>query len=474
MAASFDAIVVGAGPNGLAAAIEVARAGRSVLVLEAEPTFGGGARTEEVTLPGFLHDTCSAIHPFKDLSPFLRTIPFHAHGVTFVDPPLAVAHPFDDGTAASLQRGLDASAEKLSPDTEAWRALFAPIDRRARETFDELLAPVRVPKHPLRMARFGFNALQSATRVASDHFRGRDARAMFASCAAHSIMPLESAGSASFGMVLAASAHAVGWPFPRGGSSTITRALVAELRSLGGELRSGERVTSLRQLPDSKAVLLDVMPKSLVDIAGAALPASYAEKLLRYRHGPGVFKIDWALREPIPWRAPDCRLTACVHLGGTFEEIADSERAPAEGRISEKPFVLVAQQSLFDDSRAPDGQHTGWAYCHVPNGSTVDMTEIIERQMERFAPGFRDVILARNVMDPAAIERHNASYIGGDIGGGANDLAQTLARPIARWNPYSTPNPRLFLASSATPPGGGVHGMCGFWAARAALATVLR
>jgi phytoene dehydrogenase-like protein len=324
------------------------------------------------------------------------------------------------------------------------------------------------------MARFGFSALQSARGFAEATFSTERARALFAGSAAHAMMPLGTAGTASFGLVLSIAAHAVGWPLPRGGSSAIVEALAAELRSLGGVIRTGERVRSLEQLPPARAVLLDVMPRDLARIAGDALPASYADRLLRYRHGPGVFKVDWALAGPIPWTAAECRRAGTVHVGGTLDELAASELAPHEGRITERPFVLVAQQSLFDDTRAPAGQHTGWAYCHVPNGCTEDLTAIIERQIERFAPGFRDLVLARHVMPPAAIEAHNASFVGGDIGGGENNLLQTLARPVPRWNPYSTPNPRLFLASSATPPGGGVHGMCGHGAANAALRSVFR
>lgn len=471
MAESYEAVVVGAGPNGLAAAIEIARAGHSVLVVEAEATVGGGARTEALTLPGFHHDVCSAVHPLGILSPFLASIPRVSHGVEWIDPPLALAHPFDDGSAAGLERGLEATAQGLVPDTAAWRSMFEPFDRDAHALFAEILKPLRVPRHPLRMARFGFQALQSAERVASQ-FRSEHARAIFASCAAHSMMPLEAPGTASFGLVLTIAAHAVGWPIPRHGSSSITEALVAELRALGGVIRTSERVSTLAQLPPSKAVLFDVMPRSLAAIAGDELPDSYTAALLRYRHGPGVFKIDWALDGPIPWTAKKCHDAGTVHLGGTYEEIAASERAPHEGRVSPEPFVLVVQQSNFDATRAPPGKHTGWAYCHVPHGSTVDMTDAIESQVERFAPGFRDLVLARHVMDPAAVEAHDASFIGGDIGGGENTLFQTLARPFLRWNPYTTPNPRLFLASSATPPGGGVHGMCGYGAARAALRSV--
>jgi phytoene dehydrogenase-like protein len=467
MAESFEAIVVGAGPNGLAAAIELARAGRSVLVVEAADTIGGGARTEEATLPGFRHDTCSAIHPLGILSPFFASLPLEERGVAWIDPPLALAHPFDDGSAAALERGVDATAARLAPDTSTWSAVFGGYGD-ARTLFGEILKPVRVPRHPLMMARFGFDALQSAERFVR-RFRGEHAKAIFAGCASHAMMPLESAGTASFGMVLAIAAHAVGWPLPRGGSIAIVDALAAELRALGGVVRTSERVTTLAQLPPARAILFDVMPRSLADIAGAELPESYVSALRRYRHGPGVFKIDWALSGPVPWKADECRRSATVHLAGTYDEIAAGERAAHEGRVSERPFVLFVQQSLFDDTRAPPGQHTGWAYCHVPNGSTVDMTAAIEAQVERFAPGFRDLVLARRTLDATMLEAHDASFVGGDIGGGENSLRQTLARPLLQWNPYITPNPRLFLASSATPPGGGVHGMCGYWAARAAL-----
>jgi len=474
MAQTYEAVVVGAGPNGLAAAIELARAGLSVLVVEAEATIGGGARTEELTLPGFRHDVCSAIHPLGVLSPFLAGAVLAKHGLEWIHPPLALAHPFDDGTAVALQRGLLPTAAGLAPDVAAWTALFGPFDRDANGLFAELLRPLRVPRRPLLLGHFGFHAVQSALRVAGDAFRGERTKAIFAGCAAHAMMPLEEPGTASFALVLAIAAHAVGWPFPRGGSTAIIDALAAELTSLGGEIRTSERVTSLAQLPEARAVLFDVMPRHLVAIAGDELPRSYAEALRAYRHGPGVFKVDWALDGPIPWTAPECRRAGTVHLGGTAEEIAAGERQPHEGRLGERPFVLVAQQSLFDETRAPQGKHTGWAYCHVPHGSAIDATSIIEAQMERFAPGFRDLVIGRHVMSAVALEQYNASYIGGDIGGGANDLVQTLARPVSRWNPYATPNPRLFLASSATPPGGGVHGMCGYWAARAAIDRVFR
>ena len=471
MAESFDAVVVGAGPNGLAAAIELATAGLSVLVVEAHETIGGGARTEELTLPGFRHDVCSAIHPMGALSPFLRELPLEDYGLAWIVPPAALAHPFDDGTAALLTRDLEATAQRFGPEDDfMWRAMFASRLRDPGSFFSDVLEPIRFPRHPFRMAAFGMTALQSAERVARTWFRTDAARAVFAGCAAHSSMRLDRAATASFGMVLALSAHASGWPMARGGSNAIVDAMAAHLRRLGGVIRTGELVTSLDQLPSSRVVLFDVMPKHLASIAERELPVAYVERLRRYRHGPGVFKIDWALSEPIPWTAPECRQAATIHLGPRFEDLLRSARNVDRGVHDETPYVLVAQQSLFDPTRAPAGRHTGWAYCHVPNGSTEDMTHAIEAQMERFAPGFKDTVLARHTRNAMEYEVYNPSYVGGDIGGGANDIVQFLARPLAKWNPYATPNPRLFLASSATPPGGGVHGMCGRWAAKTALA----
>lgn len=464
-----DAVVVGAGPNGLAAAIVLAQAGISTLLLEANETIGGGARTSELTLPGFRHDVCSAIHPTAIVSPFFRSLPLAENGVKWIESPHALAHPLDDGTAAVLEVSLDATTERLGGDGNAWRALMRPLLRNADALYGEILRPIRlVPRHPFLMARFGLNAVRSAVAVAR-RFRGTAARALWAGCAAHSFLPLEWAGSASFGMALALSGHAAGWPCAEGGSESITRALERIFRALGGAIETSHPVRSLRDVPPSRVVIFDVTPRQLAAIAADALPSRYVRRLERFRYGPGVFKIDWALDGPIPWRAPDCARSLTVHLGGSLEEIAAHERAIWNGRTTDKPFVLVAQQSLCDTTRAPAGKHTGWAYCHVPNGSTEDMTGVIERQVERFAPGFRDRILARHTMNTAAIEAHDANYIGGDIGGGANTLLQFVARPFPSLHPYATPNERLFLGSSSTPPGGGVHGMCGYWAARAAL-----
>ena len=464
-----DAVVVGTGPNGLAAAIELARAGLSVRVLEAANTVGGGTRSAELTLPGFAHDVCSAIHPLGVASPFLRSLPLEAHGLEWIEPPAALAHPFDDGTAVLLERSPDAAVESLGEDDARWRRLFAPLARDVDSLLEDTLAPLHLPAHPLTLARFGLRAVLPATTVARRSFHGVKARGLFSGLAAHSMLPLERPPSAAFGLMLGLLGHTVGWPFPRGGSQAIADGLASYLRSLGGEIETGRSIESLAELGEPRLVLLDLTPRGLLQLAGDRLPERYRRRLERYRYGPGVFKLDWALDGPIPWRAEECGRAATVHLGATLEEIATSEAAPGEGRIAERPYVLLAQQSLFDPTRAPAGKHTAWAYCHVPNGSDVDMTARIENQIERFAPGFRERILSRSALGPADLERYNANYVGGDINGGLADLRQLLTRPVARWSPYSTPLPGVFLCSASTPPGGGVHGMCGYHAARAAL-----
>jgi phytoene dehydrogenase-like protein len=471
---SYDAVVVGAGPNGLAAAIVLAEQGKSVLLLEANATIGGGCRTEQVTLPGFHHDVCAAIHPMGIVSPLLKRLPLARFGLRWVQAPAPLAHPFDDGTAAVLHRSLTATAATLGVDGEAWQNAMQSHLHNADALFAEVLRPVRIPRHPLRMARFGVSALRSCEAYVSSHFQGPRARALFAGCAAHSFLALDAPASASFGLVLALVGHATDWPCAEGGSQKIVDSMAEYFRSLGGHIEVGHRVRSLADIPSSHAVLFDLMPRAVSAIAGDALSTSFRRQLERFRQGPGVFKVDWALSGPIPWRAPECQRAATVHVGGTFEELAASEDAAVHGRVIDRPFVLVAQQSSFDPTRAPEGRHTGWAYCHVPHGCTVDMTERIEAQIERFAPGFRELILARRSMSPADVEAHNSNMVGGDIGGGANDLTQFLFRPTRRWDPYSTPNPRLFICSSSTPPGGGVHGMCGYWAAQSALRRRLR
>jgi phytoene dehydrogenase-like protein len=466
---THDAIVVGSGPNGLAAAIALARAGRSVLVLEGRETIGGGLRTEELTLPGFLHDTCSAIHPLGVASPFFRSVPLAAHGVDWIHPTSPLAHPLDDGTAVVLERSLEATAAGLGADGPAWRRLFGPLVAAAEVLVEGTLAPLRLPRHPVPMARFGLGALRSASGLARSSFAGERARALFAGCAAHSMLPLTSAATASFGLVLCMLGHAVGWPLPRGGSQRIADALASYLASLGGDIETRRPVASLAELPPARSTLLDVTPRQLLALAGDRLRGRYLGALERYRYGPGVLKVDYALSGPVPWRAPGCSRAATVHLGGTIEEIEAAEAEVARGGHPDRPFVLVAQQSLFDGSRAPAGRHTLWTYTHVPNGSRVDMTEQIESQLERFAPGFRERVLERSVLGPADLEARNPNYVGGDINGGSADLRQLFARPVARPVPYRTPLDGVYLCSSSTPPGGGVHGMCGYHAARAAL-----
>jgi phytoene dehydrogenase-like protein len=444
-------VVVGSGPNGLAAAIVLAREGRAVTVLEAEETVGGGCRSAELTLPGYVHDLCSTVHALAAASPFLRELPLPE----LVQPEVPLAHPLDDGTAVLGLRSVGATAAGLGPDERAYRRLFEPLVRD--ELFASVLAPLRVPRHPLLMARFGRDGVRSAAAVARSHFQGERARALLAGCAAHSMLPLTAPVSAAFGLVLLASAHAVGWPVARGGSQRLTEALVDVLRSHGGSVETGRHVTSLAELAD-RPLLLDVTPRQFL-----AMTDRRPRRYRRFRYGPGVFKLDWALDGPIPWAAPEVAGAGTVHLGGTLDEIIASEAASARGEHPERPFVLLVQATTCDPSRAPAGKHTGWAYCHVPNGSTRDMTAEIEAQVERFAPGFSKLVIARSAMNSVEIERRNANHVGGDINGGLQDWRQLFALR------YSTPLPGVFLCSSSTPPGGGVHGMCGYWAARAAL-----
>jgi len=471
---SPDAVVVGSGPNGLAAAVALAREGASVLVLEGRDETGGGTRTSDLTLPGFHHDVCSACHPMGILSPFFRSLPLAEHGLRWVKPLASVAHPLDDQPAVLLRRSLEATARGLDADGRAYERLFAPLLGDPHGLLEDILGPLKLPKHPFRMLRFGLQAIRSATGLARGRFRGERARALFAGCAAHSILPLERSLTAALGLVFCLAGHVEEWPVAEGGSAAIPRALASLLASLGGRIETGRFVRSLADLPAARVYLFDTSPAQLASIAAPVLPDGYLRRLQRYRYGPGVFKIDWALDGPIPWRDPAVLEASTVHLGGTLDAIAAAEAAVWRGEHPERPFVLLVQQSQFDKTRAPEGKHTGYAYCHVPGGSTIDLTDVIEAQVERFAPGFRDRILARHVMNTADLERYNPTFLGGAITGGVADLGQLFTRPVARWNPYTTPNPRIFLCSAATPPGGGVHGMSGYYGARAALRRIER
>jgi phytoene dehydrogenase-like protein len=467
MSQEFDAAVIGSGPNGLAAAITLAQAGRSVVVYEAADTVGGGTRTKELTLPGFRHDVCSAIHPMAVGAGLFAAMGLDAHGLEWVHSPACCAHPLADRPAAMLYRDVQQTAATLGGDGARWAAMVAPFIDRWTDLSKDALGTPGIPSSPVLMARFGLLAMQPASVLARSRFREAPARALLAGMASHSILPLERPLSSAIGLMLAVAGHARGWPMPRGGSQAIADALASALRSHGGTIRTGVRIRELDDIETAGPVLFDTSPRELVRIAGESLPRHFAERLLRFRHGAGVFKLDWALSEPIPWADPTVAQAATVHLGGTLPEIERSERAPYLGEHPDRPYVLLAQQSLFDDTRAPGGQHTGWAYCHVPAGSTRDMTATIEDMVEASAPGFKDTILATHNMDCADFEAYNPNYVGGDIAGGAADWDQLLTRPLVQANPYRTPNRRLYLCSASTPPGGGVHGMSGVNAVRA-------
>jgi len=473
MANECDAVVIGSGPNGLAAAITLARTGLSVVLLEANSTIGGGARSAELTLPGFVHDVCSAVHPLAAGSPFFKTLPLEKFGLEWVQPEIPLAHPLDDGNAACLQRDVDLTADSLGRDGRSYRRLMTPLARDWGNLSAEFLQPIlHWPRHPLALGKFGIRALCPTTLLTKLLFKEESARALVAGIAAHSFLPLESLVSSAFALVLGAAGHAVGWPIPRGGSQSISNALANYFRELGGKIEINRRVENLNEIPKARVTLFDTTVWQLARIAADRLPTRYRERLENFRHAPGIFKIDYALSSPIPWKAERCRRAGTIHLGGTIDEVANAERAIARGEIPERPFTLVAQQSLFDETRAPRGQHTLWAYAHVPLGDKIDISDKIEAQIERFAPGFRDCILARHKLSATDLEKSNPNLAGGDISGGATDVWQLLARPTFGATPYRTPLRGIYLCSSSTPPAGGVHGMCGYHAARAALRDV--
>lgn len=469
----YDALVVGSGPNGLAAAITLQQAGVSVCLLEAKNETGGGLRSAALTLPGFSHDICAAVHPLAAASPFFNTLPLSGYGWEFIYPRVAAAHPLLDGRSAALYASLEQTAQTLGEDANSYLRLMQPLVRDWPGIIRDVLGPLHFPSHPLKMARFGWKGFPSARHLAS-RFRSKEARGLLAGMAAHAMQPLSRSATSAFALVLLLTGHSRGWPVAKGGSGSLAKALTDYFLALGGRIEHNVCVRSLGQLPSTQALLFDVTPRQLLQIAGKEFSALYHWQLKRYRYGMGVFKIDWALAEPIPFTAPACRAAGTVHLGNTFEEIAATEQLTADGRHPERPFVLLAQPSLFDPSRAPEGRHTAWAYCHVPNGSEIDMTERIENQVERFAPGFRDLIMGRHTMNTVQMESYNANYVGGDINGGVLDLGQLFTRPALRFSPYKTSAKGVYICSSSTPPGGGVHGMCGYHAAKKALKDVFK
>lgn len=469
MTKSYDAVVIGSGPNGLSAAILLAKAGLSTIIYEMGSSPGGGMRSAELTVPGFVHDICSAIHPLAISSPFFKQLPLDEFGLEWINPPSCLAHPFDNKNAVLLNPSLESTAENLGIDGGRYKNLIAPFVKKWEKFGNEILAPFHLPVHPFLLGRFANLAFRSAFRLWEKNFKTIEAQSLFAGLAGHSLMPLDQPLTAAFGLMLAICGHVAGWPFPKGGAQKIADALVAFFQSIGGEIELNRPVQNLQEFLECKIVMCDVSPKELLRIGGSLFPEKYQKKLLNFRYGPGSFKVDWALSQPIPWSDERCNLAGCLHLGGTSSEILSAEREVSEGKHPEKPFVILAQQTLFDAARAPEGKHTAWGYCHVPNGSSVDMTKAIEDQIERFAPGFRECILARSVKTAMDLEGYNPNYVGGDINGGVQDISQLFSRPAYLFHPYSTPVKNVFICSSSTPPGGGVHGMCGYHAAKAAL-----
>lgn len=469
MSKNYDAIIIGSGPNGLSAAVELARNGAKVLVLEGADSIGGGTRTDELTLPGFHHDFCSAVHPTGFLSPYWQQLPLSQFGLEWLFPPASVAHPLENEEAVILTQSVAETAAGLGVDERAWQKLVQPFLKNPEGLLADSLKPLGIPKHPILLAQFGWKAMWPATHLANWLFTSHRSKALLAGCAAHSVLPLDMAFSSAIGLMFAVMGHMANWPVAKGGSNQISAALAKYLISLGGEIQTNQRITHFDQLPPAKVYLFDTDPIQLAQIAGDQLPTRYRRRLNKYHFGPGVFKVDWALSQSIPWKDPRCLRASTVHVGGGIEEVAASEKAAWKGMHTDKPFVMVCQQSEFDPTRAPKGQHTGYAYCHVPQGSTKDMTMAIEQQIERFAPGFKSTILARHKTSTQAFETYNPNYVGGAITGGAANLRQLFTRPVARLDPYTTPNPSIFICSASTPPGGGVHGMCGYYAAKSAL-----
>ncbi|PIB35304.1 FAD-dependent oxidoreductase [Reichenbachiella sp. 5M10] len=465
----YDVVVIGSGPNGLSAGIALAEKGLQVLIVEGAETVGGGTRTSELTLPGFRHDVCSAVHPMGYLSPYLKTLPLEKFGLEWIVPNASAAHPLDGEEAVLLYKSMEETSLNLGVDGEQYKKILAPFVSRAEDLLSDSLKPLGIPQNPWLLARFGLKALQPATFYARHAFSDPRMKALFAGCTAHSVLPFDKFFTTAMGLMFLVTGHVENWVIPKGGSQQIANALAGYFESLGGEIQCSMRINEWKELPVAKRYVFDTDPVQLANIAREKLPPSYKNRLKNYQFGPGVFKIDYALDGPIPWSDPRCLDASTVHVGGTFAEVAASEKDAWEGRVSDKPFVMLSQQSQFDPTRAPEGKHTGWAYCHVPNGSTVDMTDAIENQIERFAPGFKDIILAKATMTTQDFYQYNPNYLGGAITGGAADIFQLFTRPVARIDPYSTPNPDLFICSASSPPGGGVHGMCGYHAAQSVL-----